>query len=119
MAVKVYEYPKCSTCRKALKFLDGRGISYKKMDIVLTPPSKADLKRMVKYYDGDFTKLFNTSGVVYRSMKLSQKVKSMTESEAIELLASNGMLVKRPFLLTEDVGLLGFREEQWKSELKK
>jgi arsenate reductase len=115
--LKVYEYSKCSTCKKALKFLDSQGVDYKKVDITENPPSKAELKRMLKSYDGELKRLFNTSGVVYREMKLSEKVKNMTASEAIDLLASNGRLIKRPFVLSGSEGAVGFKPDEWKQLL--
>jgi Spx/MgsR family transcriptional regulator len=114
--LKVYEYAKCDTCRKALKFLDSRGAAYEKNDITLQAPSKAELKTMLGYV-GDVRKLFNTSGVVYKEMKLSEKVPSMKESEALDLLASNGRLVKRPFVLGDGFGFVGFKEEEWKKRV--
>lgn len=111
--VKVYEYPKCSTCVKALKFLDARGADYKKIDMTADAPSVAELKRMLGY-GVELKKLFNTSGLVYKEMKLSAKLPNMSEAEALKLLSGNGRLVKRPFVLGEDFGLVGFREEEWK-----
>jgi arsenate reductase (glutaredoxin) len=114
--LKVYEYAKCDTCRKALKFLDSRGAAYDKTDIILQAPTKAELKAMLGYV-GDVRKLFNTSGVVYKEMKLSEKVPSMKEAEAIDLLASNGRLVKRPFVLGDGFGFVGFKEDEWKKRV--
>jgi Spx/MgsR family transcriptional regulator len=114
--LKVYEYAKCDTCRKALKFLGARGLAFDKTDITEKAPSKAELKAMLGYV-GDIKKLFNTSGVVYKEMKLSEKVPSMKESEAIDLLASNGRLVKRPFVLGDGFGFVGFKEEEWKKRV--
>jgi arsenate reductase (glutaredoxin) len=112
MAIKVYEYEGCSTCRKALKFLDARGVNFEKAAIVETPPSKAELKRMLGFA-GDIRKLFNTSGLVYREMKLGARLPAMSEDEALTLLSKHGKLVKRPFVLLEDRGLLGFKEDEW------
>lgn len=117
MAVKVYEYSKCSTCVKALKFLDKKGVKYERISIVDQPPSKAELKKMLAHLKADggsFKNLFNTSGVQYRELKISDKIKSgMTESEALDLLAGNGKLIKRPFVLTSSVGTVGFKEDIW------
>lgn len=110
---KVYEYAGCSTCRKALKFLDARKIPYEKHDITSIPPSPAELKAMLKQVR-DVRKLFNTSGLVYKEMRLSEKLPGMSEKEALDLLAHNGRLVKRPFVLGSDFGLVGFKEEEWK-----
>lgn len=114
---KVYEYGGCSTCKKALKFLDGKGIGYEKIDITKTAPSKAELAAMVKHVGG-IKPLFNTSGQVYREMKLGEKVPVMSEAEAISLLAANGRLVKRPFVLGEGFGMVGFKEEEWKKRTR-
>lgn len=110
---KVYEYAGCSTCRKALKFLDAKKIPYEKHDITSIPPSPAELKAMLKQVK-DVRKLFNTSGLVYKEMRLSEKLPGMSEKEALDLLAHNGRLVKRPFVLGSDFGLVGFKEEEWK-----
>lgn len=116
MSFKLYQYEKCSTCKKAVKFLDKKAVAYKSIDIKNKPPSKAELKKMLKYV-GDIKKLFNTSGIQYRELKIKDKLPSMSEADAIHLLSENGMLVKRPFLLTETNGLVGFKEESWKAEL--
>lgn len=118
MATKIYEYSKCSTCRKAVQFLDGKKVKYEKLPIVDTPPSTTELKRMLthlKAAGGSFKNLFNTSGEQYRELKISEKLKAgMTEAEAIALLARNGKLIKRPFLLTDTNGTVGFKEDVWK-----
>jgi Spx/MgsR family transcriptional regulator len=111
---KVYEYSNCSTCKNALKYLDQKKVSYVKVPIVETPPSLTELKRMLELYDGQIGKLFNTSGQVYREMGLGTKLKGMTEAEALRLLSENGKLVKRPFILTEKGGAVGFKEAEWK-----
>jgi Spx/MgsR family transcriptional regulator len=115
--LRVYEYAKCSTCRNALKFLDRRSIPYEKIPIVDTPPTKAELRRMLIAQGGNIRKLFNTSGEAYRAMGIGSKIDSMSEAEALDLLASNGKLIKRPFLLGETVGMVGFREVDWKKAL--
>lgn len=115
--MKIYTYAKCSTCRKATKWLEEKGISFKEIPIRETPPSKTELKKMLGYYEGEIRRLFNVSGMDYRSMGLKDKLPQMSEKESIELLNSNGNLVKRPFLLTGDTGLVGFKEEEWKSIL--
>jgi len=113
-AVRVYEYAKCSTCRQALKFLDARKTSYQVVPIVDEPPTIAELKAMLGFI-GDLKRLFNTSGVQYRELGVAEKLKTMTEAEALALLSKNGKLVKRPFVLLKDRGLLGFKEEEWKA----
>jgi arsenate reductase len=112
--IKVYEYSKCSTCRKALSFLDSHKVAYVKVPIVETPPTRIELKKMLALQGGNLKRLFNTSGEVYRAMKIAEKLPSMTENEALDLLASNGKLIKRPFALADDQGLVGFNEEDWK-----
>jgi Spx/MgsR family transcriptional regulator len=112
--LKIYQYGKCSTCVKALKFLANRKVSFAAVDITETPPTKAELEKMIKAYDGDFKKLFNTSGVQYRELKISEKIAQMTPAEAVKLLSGNGRLVKRPFVLVGDKGLVGFKEDDWK-----
>lgn len=105
--MKIYHYPACSTCKKALKFLDARGIPYRAADIVKTPPSKTELAAMLKAK--------NTSGEVYREMGLKDRIGSMSAKEAIDLLAANGKLVKRPFVIADGRYLLGFVEDEWKA----
>jgi Spx/MgsR family transcriptional regulator len=112
MSVKVYEYEGCSTCRKALKFLDARGVDYRSAPIVETPPTVAELKAMLGFV-GELRRLFNTSGVLYREMGMGEKLKTLSEKDALALLAKHGKLVKRPFVLLKDRGLLGFKEDEW------
>lgn len=113
--MKVYEYKACSTCQKALKYLDSKKVAYEKIPIVEQPPTATELKQMLKYIKaagGTFKNLFNTSGVQYRELKISDKIKKgMTEEEAIKLLAKNGKLIKRPFILTKNNGTVGFKED--------
>jgi arsenate reductase len=113
MTTKVYQYDGCSTCKNALKFLDARKANYEKIAIVEHPPTEAELKKMLSYV-GDLKKLFNTSGQMYRELKVSEKLPKMTESEALKLLAKQGKLVKRPFALGKNFGLVGFKEPEWK-----
>ena len=115
MFLKVYHYSNCSTCRKALKWLDAREFLYTDIDITEKPPTKTELKKMLKHYDGDLRLLFNTSGVAYREQKIKDKLPALSPGEAIDLLAGNGRLVKRPFVLTPKTGLVGFKEDEWKS----
>lgn len=116
--MKIYTYAKCDTCRKAVKWLQARGITFTEIPIREQPPTKAGLKRMLAVYQGDLKRLFNTSGGDYRELKLGEKLPAMTGSEAIDLLAANGNLVKRPFLLTETAGLVGFKEAEWEAFFK-
>ena len=115
--LRIYEYAKCSTCRKALKFLDRNKVTYEKAVILDTPPTRAELKTMLAAQGGNVKKLFNTSGEVYREMKLGAKLDSMSVEQALDLLASNGRLVKRPFVLVGDTGMVGFNENEWKAFL--
>lgn len=120
--IKVYEYKNCGTCQKARKFLEKNKITFKSIPIVDEPPSSAELKKMLGYLKargGSFKNLFNTSGGQYRELKIGDKIKAgMTESEALQLLAKNGKLIKRPFLLTSGDGTVGFKEDEWKKLLK-
>ena len=113
-ALKVYEYQRCSTCKKALGFLDKRKVPYEAIAIVEQPPTPAELKKMLGFLGGNIRKLFNTSGIQYRELKLAEKLPAMTEGAALKLLASNGKLVKRPFVLGDDIGTVGFNETEWK-----
>ena len=114
--LKVYGYSNCSTCRHAFKFLEKKKIPFDSIPIVDRPPTVSELKTMLGYYGGKIGKLFNTSGQLYREMKLGEKLPKMTESEALSLLSKNGKLVKRPFALSEGKGRVGFKEEEWKKD---
>jgi arsenate reductase len=109
MSVKVYQYSKCSTCRKALKWLDTQGVDYEPVDIVTTPPKKAELLRALKHGVA-LKKLFNTSGQSYREGGWGEKLAKVTQAQAIDALAADGKLVKRPFILSGDAVLVGFDE---------
>lgn len=113
--VKVYAYSGCDTCRKALKFLRARGVDFQELAIRQTPPSLVELKSMLKAKDGELRKLFNTSGGDYKALGLSEKLPSLSEAEALKLLAGNGNLVKRPFVIGDGVHLVGFKEDEWRS----
>lgn len=116
MSLKVYEYPQCSTCKKALKFLKENQIEFQTIGIVEHPPTKDELREMLGYLKkqgGSIKNLFNTSGVVYKEMKLSEKLAEMSDAEAIALLAQHGKLIKRPFILGKNIGFVGFKQEQW------
>lgn len=115
MKLKIYEYSKCSTCRNALKFLDKHKITYEKVDITTQAPSIRELEKMLELKDGNIKLLFNTSGEVYRSMKISEKLPGLSKIDALKLLASNGRLVKRPFVIGNGIGLVGFKEDEWKA----
>jgi arsenate reductase (glutaredoxin) len=108
----LYVYSKCSTCQKALHFLEKHQIKFIRKEITETPPTVAELKQMLKYQDDNIKKLFNTSGLLYKEMHLSEKLKSMPLDEALTLVSKHGMLVKRPFLLGKNFGLTGFNETE-------
>src|SRR4051812_16136085 len=105
----VYLHSKCSTCQKALHFLEQKKIAVTVKDIVKEPPSANELHKMLNFQNGNIAKLLNTSGLLYREMQLSQKLKEMSVSEILTLLSQHGMLVKRPFLLADEFGLTGFK----------
>lgn len=107
------QYPLCGTCRKAKKWLEENGIAYNNRLIVEENPTKEELKRWIPKSGLPIRKFFNTSGVVYKELKLKDKLPNMTEDEQIELLASNGKLVKRPLMVSEDTVLVGFKPEEW------
>ena len=117
MQTILYIYKKCSTCKEALNFLKEQDYSFIEKEITTTPPSIPELELMLKQVHGEVKKLFNTSGILYRELSLSEKLKTMTIPQALELLTRNGMLVKRPFLLGEDFGLVGFNKKTWKEKL--
>lgn len=119
MPVKVYEYAKCSTCRNALKWLDAKKVDTKIIPIVDEPPSAAELKGYIKASGLPVTKFFNTSGLVYREMKLGEKLRTMSEDEMIKLLASNGKLIKRPLLVDGKDVLVGFSDAAYLAHFKK
>lgn len=115
--MKVYQYPKCSTCKKTLKWLDDHGISYEAIHIVEANPSKEELKGYYELSGQPLKKFFNTSGLKYKELGLKDRLKDMTEEEQLELLATDGMLVKRPLCITENQVLIGFKEEEWTKAL--
>lgn len=110
--IKFYHYSKCSTCVKALKFLRAEGMEPELIDITEQAPSKAELKKMLGH-TGDIKKLFNTSGIQYRELGIAEKLKKMSEDQALDLLSKNGRLVKRPFVLWGNQGLVGFNDANW------
>ena len=115
MATKVYQYPKCSTCRKALKWLDEHGAKYGKTDLVAEPIAPAKLKDLLKRSGLPVTRFFNTSGESYREGGFKDRLKTMTEADAIAALAKDGKLVKRPIVDTGKKVLVGFDEEAYRN----
>ena len=111
------EYPPCSTCKKAKKWLDDNGVSYTARHIKEQNPSYEELKAWYEKSGLPLKKFFNTSGLLYKSMNLKDRLPDMTEEEQLRLLASDGMLVKRPIVVTEDRILTGFREAEWEKLL--
>ena len=110
-------YPKCSTCRKAQAFLDAHGAAYDLRDIRENNPTEDELRRWHAKSGLPLKRFFNTSGIPYRELGLSAKLPTMSEDEQFALLATNGMLVKRPLLIGEDFALVGFREAEWAEKL--
>ena len=106
-------YPKCSTCQKAYKELQNLEIPFEARDIKEQNPSTEELKKWWKQSGLDLKKFFNTSGLLYKEQKLKDKLPNMTEEEQLELLASNGMLVKRPILITENKVIIGYKKEEY------
>lgn len=112
------QYPACSTCQKAKKWLTEHQIEYTNRLIVEERPTEEELKQWIPRSGLPIKKFFNTSGVVYKEMKLSTRLPDMSEEEQIKLLATNGKLVKRPLLVTESQVLIGFKADEWESLLK-
>ncbi len=113
MALIVYQYPKCGTCRKALKYLQEKGIDYEAKQIVDEPPSKEELAQLIKKSGLPIQKFFNTSGQKYRQLGLSKKLKEMTDEEKLNVLSSDGMLIKRPIVTDGEKVTVGFKEEMF------
>lgn len=111
-------YPKCTTCQKAKKWLDDNKISYEMRDIKAENPSYDELNNFYKLSGQPLKKFFNTSGLLYKSMQLKDKLPDMSEEEMLTLLSSDGMLVKRPLLVSEDFVLIGFKEAEWNNMIK-
>ena len=107
-------YPKCSTCQKAKKWLEEQNINYTERNISENNPSYEELKEWHARSGLPLKRFFNTSGLLYKEMKLKDKLPTMSEDEQLKLLATNGMLVKRPILIDEDTVLVGFKEAEWK-----
>ena len=110
-------YPKCTTCQKAKKWLDDNGIEHKFRDIKEDKPNLEELTLWYKTSGLPLKKFFNTSGLLYKSMELKDKLSAMSEEEQLKLLATDGMLVKRPLLIGKDFVLVGFKEKEWSERL--
>ena len=115
--LNVYCYSKCSTCKKALTWLEAHGIAHQVIDIKADHPDEEALRRYYTVSGLPLKRFFNTSGIQYREQELSQKLPAMSEDEQLRLLATDGMLVKRPLLVGEDFVLTGFREAEWSEKL--
>ena len=111
--MKVLCYPKCGTCKKALKWLDDNGIKYEYRHIVEENPTKDELKNWYEKSGLPLKKFFNTSGLKYKELNLKDRIPQMTKEEIFDLLSTDGMLVKRPILISGDKVLVGFKEEEW------
>ena len=112
-------YPKCTTCQKARKWLDEQGVRYEERDIKKDNPSYDELRGWLTSSGLPVKKFFNTSGLLYKSLALKDKLPSMSDEESLKLLATDGMLVKRPLMVGEGIVLIGFKEEEWKKALPK
>ena len=115
--IKFYGYSKCSTVRKAKKWLNENNITFEEIEITENPPTKEELKKMFKTSGLELKKFFNTSGVKYRELGLKDVVKTESEDKLLEILSSDGMLIKRPLVYDDKNVLLGFKEEEWKNTL--
>ena len=115
--MKVLVYRKCSTCQKALKWLDAHGISFEERAMVEEHPTYEELKEWYEKSGMPLKKFFNTSGNLYEQMNLKDKLKDMSEEEQLKLLATDGMLVKRPLVVGTDFVLTGFREKEWEEKM--
>ncbi len=113
----VYTLKQCSTCRDAVKWLRAHGIDFDEKAIRETPPGLDELRAVLAAHDGQVRRLFNSSGIEYRALGLAQKLPGLSEAEALRLLAGNGSLVKRPFVVGREVGLVGFDPKVWQSAL--
>ena len=122
-SVTLYEFSGCSTCKSAVKWLKNEGLQFETKPIVERPPTLSELKAMLELQNGQIRRLFNTSGLLYREMRVREKLSTMSTDEALNLLVKNGKLVKRPFALAKSpegktIGLLGFKEPEWKEALQ-
>lgn len=112
------EYPKCSTCKNAKKWLIQNNIEFDDRNIVENTPTKEELEKWIKQSKKEIKKFFNTSGLKYKELNLKEKLPNMTDKEKIELLSSDGMLIKRPLLITDKEILVGFKEKEWEEVLR-
>ncbi|MBS6041350.1 MAG: arsenate reductase family protein [Clostridium baratii] len=118
MSYLFVEYPKCTTCKRAKKWLEQNGVDFIDRDIKLDNPTKEELKLWLDKSGLEIKKFFNTSGVLYREQGMKDKIKTLSEDELLDILASDGMMVKRPLIIGEDKVLVGFKEPEWETNLK-
>ena len=111
------EYPRCSTCQKAKRYLEDKNFNFEVRNIVIDKLNINELDRLIKKSEKDINKFFNTSGLKYRELKLKDKIQTMSYEEKIQILSTDGMLVKRPLLELDDTVLIGFRENEWNNVL--
>ena len=117
MSVLFLEYPKCSTCRRARKWLEDNGIAFDARNIIEENPTAAELEEWQKRSKLPLKRFFNTSGMKYRELRLKDRIPEMSEKEQYEILSTDGMLVKRPLLIGEDFVVSGFKEQEWQEVL--
>ena len=117
--IKFICYPKCTTCQRAKKWLDDNGVKYEERDIKLDNPTYDELKSWHSISGLEVRKFFNTSGLIYKSMELKDKLPSMSDDEMIKLLSTDGMLVKRPLLVDEGLVIIGFKEAEYSAKYGK
>ncbi len=117
MSVLFIEYPKCSTCQKAKKWLQENNIEFEDRHILEQTPTAQELEKWIKQSNKEIKSWFNTSGLKYRELKLKEKLPTMSDEEKIKLLASDGMLIKRPILVIDNKVLVGFKPDEWKNTL--
>ena len=115
--LRIYTLSNCDTCRAATKWLRSRGVPFEEIPIREAPPKLNELRAALAKYDGDLRRLFNVAGRDYRELKIAEKLPDMTPPAALALLAGNGNLVKRPFLIGNDLALVGFNEKAWGAEV--
>ena len=117
--IKFICYPRCTTCQKAQKWLNDNGVEYEIRDIKLDNPTREELKEWYEKSGLPLKKFFNTSGLLYKSLELKSKLPTMIDDEMLNLLSTDGMLVKRPWIVGDDFVLVGFKEDEWRGKLNK
>lgn len=118
MKIELIGYSKCSTCKKAKKWLEENNIDFSAREITQEIPTKEELKQWITISKKEIKSFFNTSGLKYKELNLKEKLQQMNDEEKLELLSSNGMLIKRPLLVNDNLVLLGFKEKEWTENLK-